>query len=542
MAHPLPTLYLVSDLHLPNGPFEWPQAALDADIVLVAGDLGTGDAFYFDLLKALDKPVVFVPGNHDFWTTDPDRTVAHILTDMRQAVAGSKAHVLYNEHCDIQGVRFIGSTLWASFGDWNAGLVEAARRTMRDYSYINATPRRTDSATDKTTGGFSPEIAYDWHLEARAYLAAALEASPLPTVVLTHMAPSYKSLEGAVRGEALNPANWASRGFERRDLTRVACYASNLEDLILRHRPLFWGHGHIHQRVDYPVGGTRVATNTRGYYQGPLTQSEADRFRLFGYSVTPAMTAESQARFEAYPFWGDGVGFDPNLVIQLADGLSPIFEAALPELLENLTELKTACDTLYPYLTHKDRVIRDSVKESFQRRSEEFDRATQAFLAPMVTAWASEHYHSHLADVRNQFDMLGFPDMQGARASFFSPFSTDKQIARWSLGHMKDILKALPLVCRAPARHREQVLKAIQRMRKAAATKGVRLTEKGPTAEPIWRELPPHGHGRIYLSGDEAAAESLGTELDRLVNPKIPRQFLFHFCSEAHASDWGDTL
>lgn len=68
MAHPLPTLYLVSDLHLPNGPFQWPQAALDADILLVAGDLGTGDAFYFDLLKALDKPVVFVPGNHDFWT------------------------------------------------------------------------------------------------------------------------------------------------------------------------------------------------------------------------------------------------------------------------------------------------------------------------------------------------------------------------------------------------------------------------------------------------------------------------------------------
>lgn len=204
------------------------------------------------------------------------------------------------------------------------------------------------------------------------------------------------------------------------------------------------------------MGGTRVATNTRGYYQGPLTQSEADRFRLFGYSVTPAMIAESQARFEAYPFWGDGVGFDPNLVIQLADGLSPIFEAALPELLENLTELKTACDKLYPYLTHKDRVIRDSVKESFQRRSEEFDSAVQAFLAPMVTAWASEHYHSHLADVRNQFDMLGFPDMQGALASFFSPFSTDKQIARWSLGHMKDILKALPLACRAPALHREQ--------------------------------------------------------------------------------------
>jgi Icc-related predicted phosphoesterase len=42
-------------------------------------------------------------------------------------------------------------------------------------------------------------------------------------------------------------------------------FASNLEDLILRHQPELWVHGHIHHVRDYPIGDTRVVCNPRGY-------------------------------------------------------------------------------------------------------------------------------------------------------------------------------------------------------------------------------------------------------------------------------------
>lgn len=537
----LPTVYLASDLHLPNGPFEWPQAALDADIVLVAGDLGTGDAFYFDFLKQLAKPVVFVPGNHDFWTNDPNRTVADILADMRAAVAGSQVQILYNEYCDILGVRIIGSTLWANFGGQNDCLMEVARRTMRDFRYINAHPRQENP--EAPSEGFSPEIALQWHNEALAFIKTTLAESPLPAIVLTHMAPSYQSLTGVVRPELLNPTSWASRGADRHELTRVAYYASALESLIKQYRPLLWAHGHVHRRADYPIGNTRVLANPRGYYEGPLTQADVNRFRLFGYSISPAMLAESQARFAAYPYWGDSFGFEPELSIALQEGVSPIFEQALQTVHQQLAELHTECLALCPLVSHPDPVIRNSVQESFERRSEQFDQEVERFLEPMVSAWASEHYHAHLTDVRTRLAILGFPDMPGASTSFSYSPATENRLAKESLKRMAALMKVLPKVCRAPAHARSLLARAVRQMKKVARADGIRLTAKGPLDDKHWRELPLYGMGRIYLSGSAEAIDHLTTKLDQLVNPRRGRrQHSFHFCAEAEAAEWGDTL
>jgi hypothetical protein len=68
----------------------------------------------------------------------------------------------------------------------------------------------------------------------------------LAKVVVTHHAPSRKSIGPEYLGSALN-----------------SVFASNLDHLV--DRADLWVHGHVHNRCDYTIGDGRVACNPRGY-------------------------------------------------------------------------------------------------------------------------------------------------------------------------------------------------------------------------------------------------------------------------------------
>ena len=67
-------------------------------------------------------------------------------------------------------------------------------------------------------------------------------------MVITHHAPTPRSIAPGFHGSTLNPA-----------------FASNLEPLIARYQPAFWIHGHVHNSVNVMLGETRVVANPRGY-------------------------------------------------------------------------------------------------------------------------------------------------------------------------------------------------------------------------------------------------------------------------------------
>jgi Icc-related predicted phosphoesterase len=69
-----------------------------------------------------------------------------------------------------------------------------------------------------------------------------------PTVVITHHAPHPNSVNSRFVGDPLNPA-----------------FVSDLGDLIARHQPDLWLHGHTHCSGDYRLGRTRVICNPAGY-------------------------------------------------------------------------------------------------------------------------------------------------------------------------------------------------------------------------------------------------------------------------------------
>lgn len=238
-------IWIISDLHLEFGRSFGQSPPPGADVLVCAGDLLTrGIVPSIEWLAAnipSSIPVVFVAGNHDYYGASVQESIrdARLLRDRYPHI-----HWLENEAVDIGDVRFVGATLWTDFrlncGDPELAMA-AAQTGMNDYRKIKFSklPYRK----------FKPIHAYRQHHESRAFLKAALAESPArKTVVLTHHAPSPRSIPPEFRGDPLSP-----------------CYASDLEGLIVEGRPALWVHGHVHHKVDYRVGESRVIANPRGY-------------------------------------------------------------------------------------------------------------------------------------------------------------------------------------------------------------------------------------------------------------------------------------
>ncbi len=250
-------LHVISDLHVESD-LRWrrPGAWPDADVVVVAGDVANScaDAVAW-LSDALpERDVVFVPGNHDHF----GQILQDSLDAGRKAAEGSRVRLLQRDACVIGGVRFLGCTLWTDYrldGAPKPSMVEAGR-SIPDHGRIRI---REDGGH---ISRFMPWHAAAEHRKDLAFLVEALKR-PFdgPTVVVTHHAPSGRSIAAKFGGSALNPA-----------------FASHLEWLIEQAQPALWVHGHLHDACDYLVGATRVLCNPLGHPSRFGRRGHADGF------------------------------------------------------------------------------------------------------------------------------------------------------------------------------------------------------------------------------------------------------------------------
>ena len=109
-------LNILSDLHLGQGGLPLPDA--QADIVVLAGDISRPrEAIAW--ARAFSKPVLYVPGNHEFY----GNTLGDTLRQLKDLSQGSQIHILDNDDIELCGVRFLGSTLWTDFNLYGPGKV-----------------------------------------------------------------------------------------------------------------------------------------------------------------------------------------------------------------------------------------------------------------------------------------------------------------------------------------------------------------------------------------------------------------------------------
>jgi predicted phosphodiesterase len=242
-------LHVVSDLHLSVAPYELPATA--ADWIVLAGDIARPEQACAWAAR-LGKPVLYVAGNHEFYGSALDAT----MTALRRHSAGTPIHVLEREALIADGVRFLGTTLWSDFSIVPPSEREDAVRQsvalVRDFSRI-----RVDG--DGHDRPFAPADSIALCERAGDWLARRL-AEPFdgPTVVITHHAPSPRSIHPRFAGSPLN-----------------GCFVSDLERLMDGEHVRLWIHGHTHDSFDYTVAGTRVLCNPRGYAKNGVNENAA---------------------------------------------------------------------------------------------------------------------------------------------------------------------------------------------------------------------------------------------------------------------------
>jgi len=234
----------------------------EADVIVLAGDIanGTDGVAWAQQCYSTDIPVVYICGNHEFYSNE-----ISVTKDISKCADGTNIHFLDNQSTVIDGVRFIGTTLWTSFNDWSdEGVIAFLHNQMNDYVYIKARSLYDNKSFMERAVRVAPNImkygrpeedrlipvfTYLLHLDAVKYLKSELSKPHNgKTIVVTHHAPSYNSV---------NPAKIAYED----------AYASSLEHLITTHADSIdlWFHGHLHVPVNYKISGVPIISNPRDY-------------------------------------------------------------------------------------------------------------------------------------------------------------------------------------------------------------------------------------------------------------------------------------
>lgn len=254
-------IQLLSDLHLEAHPHWLPTPSPGADVLVLAGDVGSyqkgsqlmdGDfgLARFSPLQGWPTPVFFVPGNHEYDAQDFD--AAH--SRLRETCERLGLIWLERETRVLNGVRWIGTTLWSDFdaltpvasGPASANaLAQQLKARDKAFRAANFYLRKAD-----TTRHGEPWLAQgvrDQALICQDWLRAALdEPFAGPTVVVTHFAPSLMSADPRY---GLTPG--------------TAGFCNALDDLLPQAQ--FWLHGHLHAPSHYVHRGCRVMANPLGY-------------------------------------------------------------------------------------------------------------------------------------------------------------------------------------------------------------------------------------------------------------------------------------
>lgn len=208
---------------------------------------------------------------------------------MREECDRLCVHLLDGRVVVLDGVRFLGCTLWT---DFQLGIVRAdghvrsnadhsmayAGQFMNDYALIRLElPASPGDHRRRYRRQLLPTDTLSIHLLERGWLADQL-TTPFdgPTVVVTHHAPHRGSLADVFSGSPLS-----------------AAFVSELPASFFA-VPVLWIHGHTHTSFDYRVGNCRVVCNPRGYPMRLRPAHENEAFDPHGLGIVVGTTLWSQ--------------------------------------------------------------------------------------------------------------------------------------------------------------------------------------------------------------------------------------------------------
>lgn len=226
---------LVSDIHLEHlqPPIQYPQIQRHANNLILAGDIAPMikkdllEPFLAYVSKKWEN-VIYVPGNHEYY--DNEECVAWDTSYFPKNV-----HLLQNECIVIDGIKILGTTLWAQISDENRFSIA---HKLNDFKYIWKSPTRR----------LAVEEFNDMNDKAKAFLRKEAEDD---CIIVTHHAPMPECLADKYKTDVMS-----------------TCYVNDFdqdEDLLQKVKVAAWCYGHTHHAKDFIFNNTRILSNPMGY-------------------------------------------------------------------------------------------------------------------------------------------------------------------------------------------------------------------------------------------------------------------------------------
>ena len=260
---------LASDVHLEFGPISLENTE-NAEVLILSGDICVAkdlmDRDQYGIFDRFDRSnnihkffqeccqrfphVVYVMGNHEHYHGDYANTVTILRARLGYLV---NLHILDKEMVQLNGVSFIGGTLWTDMNKEDPSTLMSIKGMMNDFRCVTNDGHRR----------FTPEDAVVDHRAMLEYIRLMIEGKfDQKFVVVGHHSPSKLSTKPRYEKEVIMNGG----------------YSSDLSEFILDHPQIkLWTHGHTHHKFDYMIGSTRIVCNPRGYIN---YEPEADSFEL----------------------------------------------------------------------------------------------------------------------------------------------------------------------------------------------------------------------------------------------------------------------
>lgn len=226
---------LISDVHLEHGTdlHKLMTPSEEAEILIIAGDLTVGPSNTYRALKELQsyhQHIIYVSGNHEYY----GYTLSEFNQQLRILLANEPdIHFLNNEYVTIEGIHFIGSTLWTNFR-YNPLATLAARVMISDFKYIK---------------DFTPDQSAIEYYNSLKFIKYATSTLANKKVVITHFMPATECIAPKYANEEL--------------LNKYFC--NDLAPFIDTLSDTTWLFGHTHAPTDVMINTTRLVSNPHGY-------------------------------------------------------------------------------------------------------------------------------------------------------------------------------------------------------------------------------------------------------------------------------------
>ena len=270
---------LCSDLHLEFSDIELKNTG-NADVLILSGDIVVAHSLHD---HPIDKPiptdamkpgrnqsaaykyreffhhvnmeydhVIYVAGNHEFYHGRFPDAYDWLREEAKNY---SNIHFLDKEQVEIDGVTFVGGTLWTDMNRNDPTTMQLVEGMINDFRIIRNSQRNYSR--------FSPLDSVVHHRQTLEYIKSVVDSDASKKyVVVGHHAPTALSVHEKYKNEY-----YMNGG-----------YFSDLSEFILdRPQIALWTHGHMHDPFDYMMGETRIVCNPRGY-KGH--DPHADHFQL----------------------------------------------------------------------------------------------------------------------------------------------------------------------------------------------------------------------------------------------------------------------